>query len=337
MKAVNIFEVIGETTRRIEPFHSEFLAEALRVSAKGNRSLFDAVWKLAAPEGWDIPVEPKIESEERMDDGKRIDICIFDKSRDRLLGIEVKTTKASAKEGQLEDYLQGLCQKYGHNRNDKDRVAIAYLTPFNYKRAGNAANALPTVRIFKEFSSNFRNASHMSWLDIADIPWDGNELWRQHQAYVHQEIANYGRLQSFVSRNRAFDDFFSEMVVEDFWATLPVEVDRNSDAGVTIDLATFGSDPTKLIRALEILIKDRENVSENASIKDKFSGDSRQKFLKSKHEDIHAALFDLSRHSHVWVEGTKDYGLRVAHKRHSSGVSLVRSKGEQYLVIGQSR
>ena len=226
MKAFNIFEVIGETTRRIEPFHSEFLAEALRVSAQGNRSLFDAVWKLAAPKEWDAPLEPKIESEERLEDGKRIDICVLDKSRGRLLGIEVKTTKASAKKGQLEDYLQGLCKKYGYDKNDEDRVAIAYLTPFNRKRAGNVADSLATVGIFDEFTKIFVNACHISWLDIADIAWDGNELWRQHQAYVHQEIANYGRLQSFVLRNRSFDNFFSEGAIADFWATLAVEDDK---------------------------------------------------------------------------------------------------------------
>ncbi len=157
MKTVNIFRVIRNTTRRIEPFHSEFLAEALRISAEGNRSLFDAVWRLAAPEGWDIPVEPKIESEDMMEDGKRIDICIFDKPRGRLLGIEVKTTKASAKERQLEDYLEGLCKKYGYDSNDQDGIAIGYLTPFNRDRAGDAADFLPTVGIFEKFRQNHEN------------------------------------------------------------------------------------------------------------------------------------------------------------------------------------
>ena len=122
VRAINIFDVIGKTTRRIEPFHSEFLAEALRVSATGNRSLFDAVWKLAAPEGWDVPHEPRIESEKRLEDGKRIDICIFDQSQGRLVGIEVKTTKASAETGQLEAYLRGLCAKYGYEKNAEERV-----------------------------------------------------------------------------------------------------------------------------------------------------------------------------------------------------------------------
>ena len=209
MKALNIFEVIGKTTSRIEPFHSEFLGEALRVSVSGDRSLFDAVWRLAAPADWDMPHSPRIETEEKAEKdkkdatgGQRIDISIHDDERRRLLGIEVKTTKASAKKGQLEGYLDGLSDKYGYDKKDEDRIAITYLTPFNRKRAGDAANSLPTVEKFQQVHGNAR---HISWLDIAEIPWDGNELWRQHQAYIQQEIASYNKLRS-VSRNRALDD-----------------------------------------------------------------------------------------------------------------------------------
>lgn len=339
METVNIFEVIGKTTSQIEPFHSRFLAEALQVSAKGNRSLFDAVWKLAAPDDWAVPLKPEINSEELLEGGKRIDICILDKARNRLLGIEVKTTKASAQGGQLESYLEGLCKKYDCDRNDRDRIAIAYLTPFNSRRAGDNADSLPTVKLFHEFSRNFANARHISWLDIAEIPWDGNALWRQHQAFVYQEISNYGSLNSFVSRNRGFDDFFSEAAVEAFWSILPVEGDRTSTAGVTIDVESiYRNDPRLLVEAFKVLIRDEENVSESVSKSDDFSDEAKQRFLESKYGEIHSALFSLSSHSHVWLAGKQDYGLRVAHKRHrSSGVSLVRSKGTRHLLIGQSR
>lgn len=332
MKAVNIFSVIGATTRRTEPFHSQFLAEALRVSVTGNRSLFDAVWKLAAPGEWDIPHEPNIESEERLEDGKRIDICIFDKSRNRVLGIEVKTTKASAEVGQLEAYLQGLLANY-----DKDCIAIAYLTPFNRERAGENVD-LPTITIFEQFEENFYNAKHISWLDIADIAWDGNDLWRQHQAYVHQEIANQGKLQSFVSRDRSLDRFFSGPAVENFWAALPVEGNKTPDAGVQIDLENIELDVARFVRAFEFLIMDEEKVSPGAVKHDKFSVQLQQRFLDSKHRDLHRTIFDLStRHKHVWLAGKRDYGLRVAHRSHGSGVSLLRSDGEQCLLIGQPR
>ena len=336
MKTINIFRVIRETTRRIEPFHSEFLAEALRVSATGNRSLLEAVWKLAAPNEWDIPHVPKIESEKRFKDGKRIDICIFDELRGRVLGIEVKTTKASAEDGQLEAYLEGLRTEY--DKNDEDRLAIAYLTPFNRERAGHNADLLPTVKIFDEFSRKFRNVRHISWLDIADIAWDSNELWNQHRAYVHQEIANHEKLQSFVSRDRSFDKFFSERAVEGFWDALPIEGDKMPNIGVIIELDNFHHDSASLSRALEFLVMDEENVAEEAIKFDEFPEELQQRFLGSKYGDIHRAIFDLrTKHKHVWLSGKRDYGLRVAHLRHGGGVSLLRSRGEQCLLLGQPR
>ncbi len=146
----------------------------------------------------------------------------------------------------------------------------------------------------------------MSWLDIADIPWDGNELWRQQQAYVHQEIASYKKLRSFISRNRAFDEFFSPEKVERFWDALPFDGDKAADAGATIDLATLGNDPTPLVRAFEILIEDEENVSGRVNKQDDFPDELRQPFKDSPFRDIHEALFALSDRQHVWLAGKKE-------------------------------
>ncbi len=289
--------------------------------------------EVAGPEKWDIPLAPKIVSEKKFADGKRIDICIFDDLCGRVLGIEVKTTKASAEDGQLEAYLEHLRKEY-----DEDRVAIAYLTPFNRERAGKNACLLPTVRIFDKFSGEFSNARHVSWLDIADIAWDSNELWNQHRAYVQQKIANHASLVSYVSRNRSFYDFFSETAVEEFMYALPVEGDQIPSTGVTIDLDNFHNDPESLSRAFEFLIMDEDKVNQGAEKNDEFPEEARQRFLDSPYGDIHRAIFDLSTNNkHVWLSGIKDYGLRVAHRGHSSGVSLLRSKGEHCLVLGQPR
>ncbi|MCY4318427.1 MAG: hypothetical protein OXE76_04390 [Alphaproteobacteria bacterium] len=345
MKALNIFEVIRKTTSRIEPFHSEFLGEALRVSASGDRSLFDAVWRLAAPAGWDIPHSPRIETEEKAEEdrkdrtgGRRIDISIHDDKRGRLLGIEVKTTKASAKEGQLESYLDGLAKKCGYDKKDEDRIAITYLTPFNRGRAGEHAKSLPTVEIFDQFQQVHGNARHISWLDIADIAWDGNELWRQHRAYVHQEISNYEQLEKIMSRDRSFDIFFSEDAIEKFWSEFPYDGKKDAKTGLIVDLKEHKDDVSRLVRAFEFLINDTEYVAAGANKQNDVSETLMAPFLGSAYAPIHRAIFDLARrYAHVWLAGKEDYGLRVAHKDHSSGVSLVRSKGERYLQIGQSR
>ena len=55
---LNVFTTIHKATHRIEPFHSQFLADALDDSIRGDQSLFDAVWRLAAPSGWELPGRP---------------------------------------------------------------------------------------------------------------------------------------------------------------------------------------------------------------------------------------------------------------------------------------
>ena len=247
-----------------------------------------------------------------------------------------KQAKHRWEDGQLEAYLDGLRAEY--DKDDENLIAIAYLTPFNRERAGDDADCLPTVKIFDKFSGKFGNARHISWLDIADIAWDSNELWNQHRAYVHQKIANHEKLKSFVSRDRSFDTFFSERAVEDFWGALPIEGGKRPNNGVIIKLDNFRHDPASLSQALESLIMDEESVDEGAKKNDEFSEELQQRFLDSKHCNIHRAIFGLcTKHQHVWLSGKKDYGLRVAHRRHGGGVSLLRSKGEQCLLLGQPR
>ena len=55
MTNLNIFVTICRTTRRIEPFHSQFLTDALNESVSNDRTLFDRVWELATPKGWKAP------------------------------------------------------------------------------------------------------------------------------------------------------------------------------------------------------------------------------------------------------------------------------------------
>lgn len=338
MKTTNIFEIIRKVTSRTEPFHSEFLAQALCDSVKGDRSLFDTVWKLVAPKDWDIPPDPKIESEKRLKDGKRIDIIILDKSGSRMLGIEVKTTKESARAGQLKEYLAGLREEYKGDMGDRYDISVSYLTPFNRERAPDFADKLQTIVIFDEFLEYCKTARHVSWLDIADIPWDGNELWQQHQAYVRKIISNYCDLNKVTTRDRSFDKFFGDYAVEGFWIAFPTSNQREVKSPVIVDLKEHGNNPRKLVEAFEFLIEDQEYVAIDAKRRNQLPYDLQKRFVESRYGEIHSAIFDLShRYGHVWLNGRRDYGLRVAHKDHSGGVSLVRSKGERYLQVGQPR
>ena len=209
---MNIFETIGSVTRVIEPFHSQFLADALEESLNGDRSLFDGVWSLAAPKGWEPPDCAQISTEETTGGGRRIDILIrSDHPVKRILGIEIKTQDDSVELGQLEKYLSGLKETY-----QEYCVKVSYLTPFNKCRAGGLACRVLAVKVFDSFrKEQSEDARHLSWLDVADIDWDGNALWKQHQAYVRNHISSCNLLrESSVERDRELDEFFGGEAVE---------------------------------------------------------------------------------------------------------------------------
>ena len=356
MTSLNIFQSIENTTSRIEPFHSQFLGDALKASLKGDRTLFDEVWRLCAPSDWSPPKSAKVKNEFELNEGQRIDILIKDKEHGRRVGIEVKTSRASARPEQLNDYLQGLRDKY-----EEGLIAIAYLTPFNRPRAeqvirrvnanrdpgeaeiqGDVA-ALSTVREFERFDNSeqsFDRAKHVSWLDVADIKWDGGEVWTQHQAYVRTNLASSEKLKAALTRNRLFGEFFSEEAFYRFWDALPSDLRNRSDGGVELDLGSLGEtfEPADLARALTFLIKDDEFVAYDKSRNDKFGEDLRREFRDSKHSRFHEAIFDLARRfRHVWLQGKQNYGLRVAHKHYLNGVSLVTSRDKSRLTMGRRR
>lgn len=267
--------------------------------------------------------------------GRRIDICIVDsaKPRDQVLGIEVKTSSASARSNQLEEYHKGLSARY-----PSADIAIAYLTPFNRQRAGTSSDRLPTIGVFEEFARRFDHACHLSWLDIANIEWDGRDIWRQHQEYVRDTIARQSKLDHDALGNHSFDVFFGAEPAARFWEALDeLDINPPGDTGAEIDLSSLNADANSLVRAFEILVVDGEGVAHGKK-SDRFTCDQRQSFITSRHREFHEALFGLSqRFGNVWTEGKKDYAIRVAHKRYGSGVSLVRSKGEASLETGRPR
>lgn len=343
MEDLNIFKSIRKATKRIEPFHSQFLADALQASRIGDRSLFNEIWKLVAPCGWEVPDDPEIKSEDRdAESGRRIDITIRDKPRSRVVGIEVKTSDSSAKAGQLEGYQQDL---ESNERNAGSEIAIAYLTPFNPVRAGDKAGQLKAVQMFEAFESSGKNAKHVSWLDVAEIPWDGNELWKQHQRYILECVSSRKNLIVTTSRDRSLDEFFGADVVERFWYALASLGVHPSNGGTTIDLKDLKGDPESLANAFKVLI-DSENVSRGATRNDTVLPEVRQRFRESSCGAFHGALFALSdRYPYLWLRGTKkndgpvakkNYGLVAACKK-PRDVSLVTSKASDLIEIGRRR
>ena len=302
--------------------------------------MFEAVWKLVAPSEWEEPKLPEINTEEDLDTG-RIDIVIrSNDQRNRIVGIEVKTVEESTKKGQLARYLGGLKAKY-----PKAVIAMAYLTPFNKKRVeqlreGEAVKPSPAVREFKEFSKTFTRSRHASWLDVAAIPWDGNALWEQHRKYVCNHISAPKELH----RNRALDVFFGPEPAQTFMDALEqleVQVD-GLGADIDIELKNYKDRlpwlAEGLVKALHTLVNKGDGVSRNLRSPKKDTFRKHGQYCESPFSEVHKALFGLAdRNANVWVRGTKNYGVVVAHKTYKGGVSLIRSMEDSKLRISGGR
>lgn len=325
---MNVFESIQRATSRTEPIHSSFLADMLRDSLSADRGLFEYVWSLVAPEQWSPPASAHIETEDVLSNG-RVDIVIRDDERRRIIGIEVKTVDASAEQGQLQRYLDGLREKYPINE-----VALAYLTPFNRARAGDAADSLASVREFDRFSSSHELARHVSWLDIAAYERQADAIWQQHQDYVQRHISAPAKLERRLQTDRRFSDFFGEEASDAFWEAL---IDAGAEpAGDIVDLAML-ENPRAFAAAFEHLFRS-SNVDATTSRESTFSTELQEAFLTSEFGEFHRKLFTFGdRLSFVWLDGKRDYGLRVAHPQHGTGVSVATSRTPRFLRIGQAR
>ena len=336
-RQMNIFETIEKTTHRIERSHSQFLADALCESLKGDRSLFDRVWELTAPSKWEIPdrldqvqVLPEVVVE-----GGRVDICIrCFAPQDRVVGIEVKTVEDSTEAGQLKRYHDGLIKKFRDSE-----VQMAYLTPFNRNQAGNVADSLPTVQEFDTFKILNPEARHVSWLDLANVAWDGNGLWNQHRAYVLKHISSRERLSAKEERCRDLAFLFGAARADEFWKELrTLKTDARGNR-VVINLA----EQPDLSRSIELLVGAFEKLLGSDSVVDRERSDDfsvmlRRRFLGSKYGEVHSALFHLAeRFDYVWIEGKSNYGVRTAHKDYITGVSLVTSDGPDRLFVFVTR
>ena len=324
----NIFEVIRSVSSRVEPYHSAFLAAMLRSSLTSDRRLFDAFWRMATP-GWQCPEgEVAIRLEDVVQTG-RVDLTLLEGDT-RVLGVEVKTRETSTTSGQLARYHQGLEEKY----TGRD-LAIAYLTPFNSHRAGDGASALPSVREFRKFSKTFPQSQHMSWLDLAEVDWDGGELWEQHRAYVRSRIASRQQLEKWLGgRSRELSHFFGPVAAEEFDEQLGAAVGDLD--GYVLDLDQVQG-PAAFASAFRVLIES-DAVRSAKGRPNTFDDASRERFLTAGTASVHRAIFALAaEYPNVWIEGRVDYGLRVAHPDHRGGVSLVTSRGVERFEVGRPR
>lgn len=328
---MNIFSVIEQATRQIEPFHSRYLAEVLRESLAGDRAFFDSFWRLAVDgdAAWPVPREAEVVTEYPFDDKKRIDLALHVPSRvcpTFVLGVEVKTRDGSTAPGQLQAYDERL-----RRQHPAASVRMVFLTPFTARSAGAHAARLDAVREAQSFTGPL---VHLGWPEVSALPHPACETWAQHQAFVRGYIAHPSRL-ARLEVEREFAEFFGADCAERFVARLSeAGIDLTPDPGnpklATIRLAMV-QDERALIDAFRILAASP--LCEIARRADAFAEALRARFLDSAHSSVHAGLFGLAEEfGHVFVKGGGDYGLRVAHRQHAS-VSLVRSVGPDFLRV----
>ena len=336
---VNIFESMRRVTKRQEPFHTRYLSDALTTSLERDRSLFDEVWRLVAPDDWSIPEDASVTAEKELQSGRRIDVLVRDNASGQAVGIEIKTVDASAQKGQLMRYWQDLQELSAGPQS----VALAYLTPFNDTSLDDEGHAPRTVEAFRGFTKWLGvkyggHAKHVSWLEVAAIPWDGNELWEQHREYIYKHISSpEARKVSTLTKGRTFEDFFGKAPAGAFWKKLEDLGVVPTTHGVVIKIGNHNADHlrSRLIEAIEVLAES-SFVSRDVEMKDRF--DSHADFLNSDYADIHRSLFCLARsRKSLWLQGKKNFGIRVAHENYPSGVSLVTSRGPGQLEIGRPR
>lgn len=311
---MNIFRTIRKTTRQIEPFHSQFFADALFASFNGDQELIRGFLALAVDRDPDKPL-PKvlnIDAETAVDSG-RIDITIGDPESGSIIGIEIKTSEASSTKGQLSRYQSGL-----ESCNPDTVVRIVYLTPFN--RAYSPDRASRSIAEFESFSSTHPEARHLSWLQVSSLEWeDGGDLWTQHQDYVREVICVDRQ-----SSKRQLDSLFCPQSVIEFWSELDAAAPEHFDGEVRFSQVI---DTERLVGAFRILVESSE-PNNSRIYKNMIDDQLRIEYERSNFGSIHTKIFALTRVRWAWVDGIKRYGLRVPHADHSSGVSLCTVSSE---------
>ena len=141
-------------------------------------------------------------------------------------------------------------------------------------------------------------------------------------------------------RSRGLDQFFGERAAVDFWVALEdlgIEIEVEIYADIYLELDRFKDNlpsfTKSLTAAFEILIR-APGVARGGDRRDEFGEELRRPFLESPYREVHEGLFRLAEQfRYVCVQGQRDYGVRVAHSKHQSGVSLVRSRESDLLVI----
>lgn len=328
---MNAFEIIGNVTRRIEPFHSEFLTVALRdnlsfrnrflnlILAEQNRDIID---------NYLTSDKLEIRSEDILSENKRIDVVFKELKSKHIIGIEVKTTDSSVCNNQLQDYYDKMVEKYpGYS------IFIVYLTPFNRLNLPEdvSLNQIHAISEFDNFNVGNKNSIHINWDEVVDLYEKSesveNNMFLNHYKYIKGTITDAARFKRRlidIERNRGLVEFFGDKCVEDFYEKLSsgnffyTEDEQMIYFNITDNVRNIGS----LLSAFVILMESvklkknsrKKNQVEEELVKAYESGDNGEFFKQF--------FFVVNGYKYLWLQGKGKIGVRAAHDLYSSGVSV---------------
>ena len=323
---MNIFEIHRRTTSRIEPFHTAYLASCLTES----QELLGKFWALATAgnEIWPVPsTHVRVVEEDILDDGKRVDIVVRASSPNLLIAVEAKTTDSSVKPGQLAAYLERLKVKYPNHC-----IWMTYLTPFNTMNEPEGYRGHEAIKEFQRFNSRYAHSTHLSWVDVAGLVWQGNDdVWRQHTEYIRETICKPPTL---IVGWGSLDQDLGWEIMRDFWH----EIDKtgfHADKGVLT--LKPDNDPEALAGALKLLLSSEKVRSKSIGRRTVAEG-VKSELVKSTYGQFHQQVFQLlDEYPFLGIRGKKGYGLTLPVQGVHRVVSICTSKLEypERLTIGR--
>ncbi|WP_297085789.1 PD-(D/E)XK nuclease family protein [uncultured Draconibacterium sp.] len=327
----NIFKIIEKVTSRIEPFHSEFLADALRKNSSLLVGLLHLIQNQTRINLSDLINANQFEviSEDSFDDNKRIDIVILSPASKDIVGIEVKTTDSSVRDNQLNEYYAKLTNKYPGKR-----IIFVFLTPYNIDNLPEEINPsnIKAIKEFSYYASNHTNSVHLNWDQVISLYQDldnyAGSIFESHHDFIQKRVTNTAKLISRLSnleRNRGLADFFGEECVETFLEKI---MDSNityqeNESNITFPIPNNTTAIGNLLSLFSILIES-DNLKKTVKRQDRVEKALILSYENSSHGDFFISFFDLIHsYKYLWIEGKGNLGIRAAHESHpSSGVSL---------------
>ena len=325
---MNIFEVHRRTTSRIEPLHTYYLASCLRERPE----LLGQFWALATIEnrvGWPAPsANTRVVEEDVLGDGKRVDIVLSDSLSHYLIAVEAKTSDSSVKSGQLDDYLTLLETKYpGY------RIWMTYLTPFSARNKPKGSRGQEAINEFQRFNKDHLHSSHLSWEEIAKLPYQGiSEVWHQHAEYIAKTIC---KPPSMTVGWGKLDDDLGWEILRDFWDQISAAGYESHNGIITLKT---DDDPVALVNALKLLISSEKvrNISRGSR---KVSENVKVELTHSAFGKFHQKIFELlDEYPFIGIRGSVGYGLTLPVQGIHPVVSIctVKISNPERLTIGRA-